>query len=287
MPFRDDRDALLARNHALEQQLEDAEQALLDKEQELEDAKKPPAPVVQQAVKGKSHVHSRPSQPADIARAHGASLAEDLISDDKGVASSAQRELRTAAPLVSDAAAKVLVRYLRGGGPKAQHVCRALADADAPSFGGKSWSRLFKAFTKLTGSKDSSPLAQAAMQRVVSRGPDQGYQRRREEAAAASTSTSLPRRILSVMTRAWVIVVLGIPALFGVILIATTPSLRIHAILALLSLAAVVVVIDAFTRRCPRCRKLLAGKRLSIVSDNYGGHVLSWSCVFCDHRWKT
>lgn len=292
MAFRDDRDALLARNDALQQQLDDAKRALAEKERELARANTPPASVENApAETDASERASVPREPAPLpagnTRARGARLAEDLISDDPEAIARAKAALRTAAPIVSDAAAGVLIEHLRRGGAEAERVCLALAQPDAPGFGGKSWSRLFRAFMKIQRDDRLGPRAKAAMQTVVSRGPDKGYLRRKQDARAATASTNLAVRVLSVATRSWVIVVLGLPALFGTIAIVTTPSARLPIAIGLACLAFAVVWIDAFKRRCPGCRKLLAGKRLSIVADDYGGHILSWSCVFCQRRWKT
>lgn len=103
----------------------------------------------------------------------------------------------------------------------------------------------------------------------------------------AEASTNILWRVLSVFKRAWVIVVFGMPALFYVVLLLSQPSIWLYPTTGMAVLALFCIGVDAVKRRCPRCRKLLAGKLLSIVSDNYGGHDLSWSCVFCKRRWKT
>lgn len=111
--------------------------------------------------------------------------------------------------------------------------------------------------------------------------------RERENAAARRATPSIPRQVLSVFTRAWVIVVFGLPALF-VVIVALKGREILPVCLAGLTLHALVVVgIDAFLRRCPSCRRLLAGKLLSIVRDQYDFHVRSWVCVHCKHRWKS
>jgi len=208
------------------------------------------------------------------------------MSDDEETAARARRDLGDADPAVSDAVAKVLARALRTKGPDADRACRAFIDYDSPLFGGSAYSRIFRAFMKLTGGLTGArPQAEAAMAAFVKYGVDPRHLRKKEKAKAAAP-VSLPRRILSVFTRAWVIVVFGLPALFGVITMVSEPYAIPLVAAGLGVLATVCVAIDSYMRRCPKCRRLLAGKLLSIVGDNYGGHTRSWSCAFCKHGWK-
>ncbi len=282
---------MLARNDALEQQLEEAQEALAEKQRELDAATNPPETTVESdepPPRPTSADKRKPNTDAvdDDTKQRGIELAAQFISDDGTTAKRAKGELRQAGPVTTDAAAKALASRLRRGGPEADAVCRALKQKDGPSFGGKGYSKLFRAFMKLTKRNDN-PLATAAMQAFISRGVSKAYQRRKESAKARRASTGAIRRVLSVFTRAWVIVVFGFPALIGVILFVSTPGARLYTVVGLGALALFVVIVDSYKRRCPKCRKLLAGALLSMVSDNYGGHILSWSCAFCKRRWKT
>lgn len=221
------------------------------------------------------------------AKALGTQLAKELMSDEEENAIRARRALKDAEPDVSDAVAEVLADALRSKGRDADRACGAFMGEDAPQFGGGAYNVIFRAFMALTGGQTGAhPQADAAMQAFIMRGVDARHLASRENAKAAA-SMRLPRRVLSVFTRAWVMVVFGLPALFGVIGMIGEPSAIPLIATTLTILAAACIAIDAHKRRCPECRQLLAGKLLSIVQDNYGGHTLSWSCTFCNHRWQT
>lgn len=110
---------------------------------------------------------------------------------------------------------------------------------------------------------------------------------------SADTEAAAPRgrrrraSIFSVFTRAWVIVVLGLPALVAIPMMLSSRALRVPVGLGLLGLAILVITIDAFRRRCPKCRILLGGRLERLVNDDYGDHVRHWQCASCAHRWKT
>lgn len=108
-----------------------------------------------------------------------------------------------------------------------------------------------------------------------------------EAKRAASASTKLVPRVLSVFARAWVVVVFWLPALLAVFVLVNLPEARLPVAAGLVAHATLVVCIDALLRRCPSCRRLLAGHMLSLVRDQYDFHVRTWKCVHCHHRWKT
>lgn len=286
--FRDDRDALLARNDALEQELEDTKRALADAQRELAEATSPePEPAETDSSEPARHRPSPAGPRPSERKALGRRLADELIAGDGAVVKQAKAELRGAHTKVSDAAAKQLARYVRGRGPKAEAVCRVLAHNDAPRFGGRGWAKLFRALLRASSKPGLESLAQGALANNLMHGPAKSWLKRKQAEREAEASTNLLWRALSVFKRAWVIVVFGMPALFYVILLLTQPSIWLYPTIGMVVLALFCIAVDAYLRRCPRCRKALAGKLLSIVGDNYGGHTLSWSCVFCKRRWKT
>lgn len=287
MSFRDDRDALLARNEALERQLEDAQRELADAREALDAERNPPA-VVENRAPVASPSPPAPAQPPPAGtRALGERLAAELSSTEEDVAARARRDLRDAPPVVTDAAARVLAGLLKTGGPEAERVCHALRASDRPRFGGRSYHKIFRALMKASRRGGSlGAAANQAMETFVVGGIDEGYRRKKEKARAAEP-TSLARRILSVFTRAWVIVMVGIPSLFAIGALIGVPGARPYVAAALLGATVLVVAMDAYLRRCRSCRRLLAGTLLSIVKDNYGDHIQSWACTHCGRRWQT
>ncbi|HLT36596.1 MAG TPA: hypothetical protein VK034_09925 [Enhygromyxa sp.] len=210
--------------------------------------------------------------------------------------------MKTAPPKVTDRVAKLLVRTVERGGPDADAICVALTRKDFPRFGPQSYSRLMVGL-QLAGRIDAS-LA------VTTRGPDGQYRRKLEE-SRANGSTNPALRVLSVAKQIWVIMLF---MLVGLGLLVTIPSVRSDpSLIPLLGaglgvLVVLVIIIDAFKRRCRKCRKLLAGDVLSIVrtgsytsydmvTTTSGGtaqvdkevhtHSTTWGCVHCGHRWTS
>jgi hypothetical protein len=188
---------------------------------------------------------------------------------------------------VSDAAATKLAALVRGGGAEAEAVCRALAERGAPRFGGRGWSRLSRALLRASTKPSAPPSVQSALSENLMRGPSKRYLERKQDERAAAASTGILRRALSVFTRAWVILVFGFAALFLGSAILSDPAEGLYPALGLITVAASCIVVDARLRRCPSCGKPLAGWLLSLVRDDYGGHVRTWQCVFCRRRWRT
>jgi hypothetical protein len=285
--YRDDGDALLARNEALERELEEAQRELAAAKEALDAERNPPAAVEEQAPVGAPSPPAPAHRPPAGTRAEGERLAAELSSADQDLAARARQDLRGAPPVVTDAAAAVLAKLLRRGGADAERVCQALEARDSPRFGGRSYQKIFRSLTKASSASGSlGAAAQRAQQAFLAGGIDDDYLRKKE-AARAARPASLLRRILSIFTRAWVIVVLGLPGLFGILALITEPGARPYVGAALAGATILVVAMDAYLRRCRSCRRLLAGTLLSIVKDNYGDHIRSWSCAHCGHRWQT
>jgi hypothetical protein len=285
--FRDNGDALLARNEALERELEDAQRELAAAREALDAERNPPAAVQEQAAVAAPSPRAPAQRPPAGTRAEGERLAAELSSADQDTALRARQDLRDAPPVVTDAAAAVLAKLLRRGGADAERVCQALEARDSPRFGGRSYHKIFRSLMKASSAGGSlGAAARRAQQAFLAGGIDDDYVRKKEAARAARPS-SLVRRILSVFTRAWVIAVLGIPGLLTILVLISMPEARPFGAAALLGATIVVLTLDAYLRRCRSCRRLLAGTLLSIVSDDYGGHTRSWSCAHCGHRWTT
>lgn len=224
-------------------------------------------------------------------------LVEALGSGDSAAQAEAIKTLKTALPPVTDRVAKLLVKTVRRGGPPADAICTALVRKDFPRFGPLSYSKLIVGLQYA-----NRPAASLA---VSTRGPDGKYLAKVQE-SRANGSTHPALRILSVAKQIWVIM------LFGLILMIAIPSAFIDpTIVPMLGaglgiLALLTIIIDAFKRRCRKCRKLLAGDVISIVrTGSYTAydtvetgsgstarvgrevhtHATTWRCVHCGHRW--
>jgi len=234
----------------------------------------------------------------------GRHLAQNLVAEDEKTSSDAKARLRDASPRAADFTAKELVSFIKKGGASAEAACRALSDKQGHHFGGKSWARLFKALMK--AQEKRVPLAEQAFAAVVSRGPDPKYLQKLDKHKPPASAHIVPR-VLSVGKRIWVWVVCSFPVFFAAIEIFTGGAWALHAALGLVVLAVVVVLIDAFLRRCPACKKMLAGDLMSIaksgsytrsvtvqsssgpasVDQTVDTHDRNWRCVSCNHRWTT
>lgn len=231
-------------------------------------------------------------------RSRGSELALALISEEPERAEMARKALRDAPPKVTDAAAEALCEHLKNSG-RSKATARALSHKQAPRFGIESHTRLMMALTE-AGHND-------AVLKWMQHGDDPNYLEKAED-AKPPLGTNLLRRIASVATRAWVIVVFGLPALFGGVWMFTEPTRAPVIAGGLAALGFVCVVLDAFMRRCPSCGKLLAGQLLSIVRDGsytttdavettsgttayvestVHTHKHNWRCVFCQHKWSS
>jgi len=123
----------------------------------------------------------------------------------------------------------------------------------------------------------------------------------------ALEQAGLGRRLVSVLTRPWVIGFGMFPVLLAVIGVATTTgTVRVGLAVGIAVAFALVFAIDAAVRRCPACRRWLAGMQIGMrhlgsftesvmVSSPRGptsvertGHSYSnlWHCVHCQHRWE-
>lgn len=237
----------------------------------------------------------------------GRRLALALSTGDPAASAEARAALSRAPPSITDPAAKQLIALLAKGGTPAESICQALAEPDAPRFGGASFSRLLLALTEAQSKGGTlQGLATQASTNMFGRGPDDDYIRKLEDDRPPA-SARLPLRILSVGRRIWVWVVFGMASLFAIPAMVSGSGTAILGVAGLTLLAVVVVIIDAFKRRCPSCHTLLAGQLLSIVQDGsytstvavqttrgtemvdqtVNTHRRTWRCVECGHRWST
>jgi len=241
-------------------------------------------------------------------RDRGALFAESIASEDEALAAAGLEELRSAPPSVLDEVARRLEATLAAGGPEAARACAQLARGGARRFGGEAWQRLMRALTEAQAA--GVPGAQTAFQSVVMHGPDPEHVRKlREE--RASRPVGPVRQLLSVASRIWVWVALPMACvLLGVAGAAVEPTgysllpLAIGVPVTLVSF----VALDAFLRRCPRCRLWLGGRLLALVktgTSTESVHVQAasggtetvqrsvstfrrdWRCVRCGHAWST
>jgi hypothetical protein len=284
MAFRDDREALLARNEALEREVNDTKRALAQKERELAQATHPSAA---ETTPESLEPPTVPTGSVQSQKERGRALAADLISGDAAKVTASLHELRNAGPVVTDAAAGAISGYLHGRGAQARAVCEVYVAHDPPKFGGSSHNKILRAFVRASEVEALAPLAERAMSVHVTQGIDARYLEKRDRVKASGSPKSLPMRLLSVFMRAWVIVAFGFPALFAIIALFTVPGARLIIGSALVAYALLVVAIDAYLRRCPSCRRWLAGTFLHVIRDEYDFHVTSWSCTFCKRGWKS
>jgi hypothetical protein len=233
-------------------------------------------------------------------------LAARLLSPEPETVRAAKGELASVSLAAGDATAGALAHRLRARGADAVAVCKLLGDPTPPRFSPTAVRKLMLALK--TAERAGGDLGDAARgaSTFVLHGHDPDHLRKLQE-ARGRRSTSLVRRILSVATRIWVWVA------FGMLVIMVLASVDMgalswsQALVGLMFVAAAMVCIDAFVRRCPSCRAWLAGHLLSIVQDGTRqttsvistsqGHVSvtetmnthrrDWQCVFCQHRWHT
>lgn len=271
---------MLARNEALEREVADAKEALADKEREIERLKNPPAP--EPELRPTTTPTARTGQPT---KAHGLHLAAELVSGSAARVKASLDELSNAPPIVTDAAAGAIAAYLRGGGANARAICEVYIANPPPRFGGASFHKILRAFTAASSSDGLAHLAEQAMAAHVTLGSDAKYLGKVSKEKATAASAGLGLRILSVFKRPWVIAVFWLPVLFGVVLLATARDARPIVGGAIGGLAVLVVVLDAYFRRCPSCKRWLAGRPHHVVRDQYDFHVTTFGCVFCKHTW--
>lgn len=127
------------------------------------------------------------------------------------------------------------------------------------------------------------------------------------DAAEDYGPTSLLRRILSVGKRAWFIGVFGLMCLVAIPAMFEGVAFAWLIVEILVTFVVIAVVIDAFKRRCPQCRKLLAGHLVRIegtgsyesstivdtpsgptsVTTTVSTHRRTWRCPFCRTEWAT
>lgn len=234
-------------------------------------------------------------------------MAARLLSPEPETVQAAKTELASVSPAVSDATARALARRLRARDFDAVAVCKLLGDARPPRFSPTAVRKLMLAL--MAAERAGGGLGDAAGRAFTTfmvKGHDPDHLRKVQE-ARGSGSTSLVRRVLSVATRLWVWVVFAVLVMMVLASVEMRTLSWSQALLGVMLGAAAMVCIDAFVRRCPRCRAWLAGHLLSIVQDGtrertsvvstsqgsasvtetFNTHRLDWKCVFCQHRWHT
>lgn len=116
------------------------------------------------------------------------------------------------------------------------------------------------------------------------------------------------RRLLSVLARPWVIAFVLVPAACAAVGVVLVEGLLLRVALAGVTalLLALAFAVDSHLRRCPSCRRLLAGMPTAAIHT--GSHTESvavttttgasyvdrrvdsydtiWRCVHCRHRWQ-
>ena len=120
-------------------------------------------------------------------------------------------------------------------------------------------------------------------------------------------NASLNQRVVSVLSRPWVIGFVWLPAIAAIVGVFFVDSLlqRLMLVTVVVMLFALALVVDARLRRCPSCRQLLAA--MPVGTRHTGTHTRSvlvttptgsahvdqsvpsyatlWRCVYCKHRW--
>ena len=200
----------------------------------------------------------------------------------------ARAELTAAPRAVSDRVARLLAAELRAG--KVQPVIRAL-DAVGPVWFERSRVRLLLALRDKLAMGHTVMRAYTAIANQTSRHDPGG------------TAT----RLASVFTRAWVIAVFAPILLLGTIFLFTGPSrLRIATAIVLAACVPLALGIDAWLRRCPTCRRFLAGVDTGLrqtgsdthsvvvttptgsahIDQTHSSYAQRWRCAHCAHTWE-
>jgi hypothetical protein len=221
-----------------------------------------------------------------VDKERGRALAAELISGEATRVEASLAELAEAPPIVTDAAAGAIAKYLREGGANARAICQVYIANPPPRFGGGSFHKVSRAFVAASSVDGLGHLVEQAMASHVTLGSDAKYLGKVSKAKSKGGSTGLPLRVLSVFKRPWVIAVFWLPVLtFGIAGLATAGDARPVVGAAILGFAVLVVALDAYLRRCPSCKRWLAGRPHHVVRDQYDFHVTTLGCVFCMRQW--
>lgn len=108
-----------------------------------------------------------------------------------------------------------------------------------------------------------------------------------QESSTSAGSTSLLLRLLSITKHRFGIFFFDIPVVIGLIVVLYDPGALVNTAVVLLGLGTLLVALDSYRRRCPKCRRFLAGKSEGVALNSYGENLFSWRCVFCQRFWKT
>lgn len=222
-----------------------------------------------------------------------------LSSGDPQRSAAAGAALASASLQVEAAVTKALARTVRLRDEAGRHACCAIADGHLGTLSPAGWNRLFQALAR---SKLGESTTQPAIARMMARAPNPRDRERTDDRKQAKRA--LWRRLVSVFGRSWVIPTFWIPMLFVVILLATTPEARVIALVASAGFLLFVIALDGLLRRCPSCRRWLAGvflkythagshtTQVQLESGGYADQTVNswdahWQCAHCDRRWQT
>lgn len=162
-----------------------------------------------------------------VDKERGRALAAELISGDATRVEASLAELAEAPPIVTDAAAGAIAKYLREGGANARAICQVYIANPPPRFGGGSFHKVSRAFVAASSVDGLGHLVEQAMASHVTLGSDAKYLGKVSKAKSKGGSTGLPLRVLSVFKRPWVIAVFWLPVLtFGIAGLATAKDAR-------------------------------------------------------------
>lgn len=208
-------------------------------------------------------------------------------------ADEARAELASVSRAVSDLVADQLVLEMASD---ALSVCAVFSNHTTPLWFASSRDKLVAGLE----------AAQAGEPLVASFLPLLGFMPlRREGLENAGTG----RRLLSVLTRAWVIAFVWLPAIGATVAAFSVDSAVLR--LGLLSLVGVLFVLafaaEAYIRACPECGRFLAampvgvkhagthtqavqvtttGGSTTTVNQSVDSYNTLWRCVHCKHRWE-
>ena len=209
-------------------------------------------------------------------------LATALVEGNAEARAQARETLREAPPKVTDAVAKQLVGVLRKGGDQARACADALYDRKGPRFGELAHTKLSLALQR-AGTRDPDAGTQHAF---VSRGRDGQYWRKLEDSRPPGNPHPVAR-VLSVTRSWWTWPVFGMALAILIPMIAGGGTGRTVGASVLVGMIAVAIVLDAFRRRCPRCRKLLGADLLSRIRKSPDHPPTStFRCAHCRCKWS-
>ena len=207
-------------------------------------------------------------------------------------ADEARAELASVSRAISDLVADQLVREMASD---ALSVCAVFSNHTTPIWFASSRDKLVAG---LEAAQADEPL-------VGSFTPLLGFMPLRREALE---NAGTGRRLLSVLSRAWVIAFVWLPAIAATVaaFAVDSPALQLGLLCLVAGLFMLAYAVEARIRRCRSCRRFLAAMPVGVhhagthvqqiqvttprgpatVNQSVDSYNTLWRCVHCQHRWE-